>query len=191
MRYIFQFIIIVLILTGCSSIYKKKIVPVIILKPDNTNEQLITSKSLDIVPRLPKIKKIDLLTPITSLVKGLVEANVVKLREILLINSINNNTNISIQSTQIIDFIINVINNQNIFKLVPKNLVENARKALGLSQEDNLVTRSKAIALSRYLQADYVLYSIISNNQKHSKIEMQLMKSRTGEILWSGANNIE
>ncbi|BGI51002.1 MAG: hypothetical protein ArsCj_2900 [Arsenophonus endosymbiont of Ceratovacuna japonica] len=67
---------------------------------------------------------------------------------------------------QINNIIINIINNQNIFKLIPQNIIVDTRKSLSLSREDSLITISKAIDLGRYLKSNYVLYSIISGNQK-------------------------
>ncbi|MFP3013381.1 MAG: penicillin-binding protein activator LpoB [Arsenophonus sp. NC-QC1-MAG3] len=189
MRRIFQLIVVIFTLVGCSSITNKKHVPVVIIKPDKPSEQSIISTSPDnTVPQLPKIKTINWLTAIIPLANQLVQAKGVESGKVLLIDSIKNNTNISIQS---IDDIINAVNNQHVFKLVPQDVVVNARKALGLSQEDSLVTRSKSIGLARYVQADYVLYSVISGNQQQSEIKMQLMAAQTGEILWSGSNRIE
>ena len=75
--------------------------------------------------------------------------------------------------------------------MVPQGVVSAARKTLGLSQDDSLVTRSKAIGLGRYVQAQYVIYSVMSGSSKERSIEMQLMEVQTGEIVWSGKQSIE
>ncbi|HGJ5884345.1 penicillin-binding protein activator LpoB [Arsenophonus sp.] len=191
MRRIFQLMVVTFILVGCSSITSKKPAPVITIEPTEPTEQPTTSTSPDTVPQLPKVKTVDWSTAVIPLAHQLVQAQGVESGKVLLIDSIKNNTNMSIQSMQATDAIIDAVNNQNVFKLVPQDVVANARKALGLSQEDSLVTRSKAIGLARYVQADYVLYSVISGNQQQSEIEMQLMAAQTGEILWSGSNRIE
>ncbi|MGP1923765.1 MAG: penicillin-binding protein activator LpoB [Arsenophonus sp. NEOnobi-MAG3] len=189
MRRIFRLIVIIFTLVGCSSITSKKPVPVVTIKAtEQPTKQPTTAMSPDTVPQLPKVKTVDCSTAIISLANQLVQAPGVESGKVLLIDSIKNNTNISIQST---DAIIDVVNKQHVFKLVPQYVVANARKALGLSQEDSLVTRSKAIGLARYVQADYVLYSVISGNQQQSEIKMQLMAAQTGEILWSGSNYIK
>lgn len=188
MRRIFQLMVVTFLLVGCSSIPSKKPAPVIIIEPA---EQPIIPTSPDTVPQLPKVKTVDWSTAVIPLANQLVQAPGVKSGNVLLIDSIKNNTNMSIQSMQATNAIIDAVNNQNVFKLVPQDVVANARKALGLLQEDSLVTRSKDISLARYVQADYVLYSIIYGNQQQSEIEMQLMGAQTGEILWSGINRIE
>lgn len=194
MRRIFQLMVVTFILVGCSSITSKKPAPVITIEPTEPTEQPITPTSPDTVPQLPKVKTVDWSTALIPLAHQLVQAQGVESGKVLLIDSIKNNTNMSIQSIQSMqatDAIIEAVNNQNVFKLVPQDVVANARQALGLSQEDSLVTRSKAIGLARYVQADYVLYAVISGNQQQSEIEMQLMAAQTGEILWSGSNRIE
>ncbi|HGJ5874310.1 MULTISPECIES: penicillin-binding protein activator LpoB [Arsenophonus] len=191
MRRIFQLMVVTFLLVGCSSITSKKPAPVITIEPTEPNEQPITPTSPDTVPQLPKLKTVDWSTTVIPLANQLVQAPGVESGKVLLIDSIKNNTNMSIQLMPATDAIIDAVNNQNVFKLVPQDVVANARKALGLSQEDSLVTRSKAIGLARYVQADYVLYSVISGNQQQSEIEMQLMGAQTGEILWSGTNRIE
>ncbi|MFP3014428.1 MAG: penicillin-binding protein activator LpoB [Arsenophonus sp.] len=191
MRYIFQLVIVMLSLIGCSSIINKKSEVTITDKSNDPKDKSITSTYLYTVPQLPKIKKIDWLTTVIPLINQLVQAHSIKYGEVLLIPSMKNNTNMSIQLMQATDSIVDAINNKNLFKLVPKDMISRAHKALGLSHEDSLVTRSKAIGLARYVQADYVLYSVISGNEKENKIEMQLIKAQTGEIFWTGTNSIE
>ncbi|MFP3028948.1 MAG: penicillin-binding protein activator LpoB [Arsenophonus sp.] len=189
MSRVFLLMIVIFILVGCSSITTKKpVTAVTIESTEQPTKQPPTAISSDTVPKIPKLKTINWSTAIVSLANQLAQAPGVESGKVLLIDSIKNNTNISIQST---DAIINIVNNQHVFKLVPQYVVANARKALGLSKEDSLVTRSKAIGLARYVQADYVLYSVISGNQQQSEIEMQLMAAQTGEILWSGSDQIE
>ncbi|RXK34436.1 penicillin-binding protein activator LpoB [Arsenophonus endosymbiont of Bemisia tabaci Asia II 3] len=191
MRRIFQLMVVTFIVVGCSSITSKKPAPVITIEPTEPTEQPTTPTSQDTVSQLPKVKTVDWSTAVIPLAHQLVQAQGIESGMVLLIDSIKNNTNMSIQSMQATDAIIEAVNNQNVFKLVPQDVVANARKALGLSQEDSLVTRSKAIGLARYVQADYVLYSVISGNQQQSEIEMLLIAAQTGEILWSGSNRIE
>lgn len=191
MRRILKLMVVTFLLVGCSSLTSKKPAPVITIEPVEPSTQPTTPTSPDTVPQLPKVKTVDWSTAVIPLANQLVQAPGVESDKVLLIDSIKNNTNMSIQSMQATDAIIDAVNNKNVFKLVPQDVVVNARKALGLSQEDSLVTRSKAIGLARYVQADYVLYSVISGDQQQSEIEMQLMGAQTGEILWSGTNRIE
>ena len=61
-----------------------------------------------------------------------------------------------------------------------------AKQQLGLSPQDSLGTRSKAIGIARNVGAHYVLYSSASGNVNAPTLQMQLMLVRTGEIIWSG-----
>lgn len=193
MRRFLKLIVAIFLLAGCSSITAEKPVPTIAIEPIWLSTQLIVPTSIDtIIPtKLAKIKKIDWLTAIIPLVNQLVQAPGIELGKVIIINLTKNNTNMSIQSAEVTNAIANAVNNQNLFKFIPQDVVASARKTLGLYQDDSLVTRSKAIGLARYIQADYMLYSVVSGNQQQSKIEMQLMEVQTGEILWSGINFIK
>ncbi|WMY97051.1 MAG: penicillin-binding protein activator LpoB [Arsenophonus sp.] len=184
----FQLIIIILILTGCTSVKIKKTPISIMNKIDKTLENM---EDIKILRGFLKEKKINWLKIIMPLTNELEKVAKIKFGKVLLINPIKNNTDLSIPSLQITNIIVNLIDHQNIFKLIPEYILINARKILGLSEEDNLITRSKAIGLARYLQADYVLYSVISGNQNNKNFEIQIMDVHTGEIFWSGSNRIE
>ncbi|WP_348665998.1 penicillin-binding protein activator LpoB [Arsenophonus symbiont of Ornithomya chloropus] len=182
----FQFIMIIFLLVGCSSLKLKK-TPISVMKKFNKELENIENKN--IIEGFLKEKKINWLQIIMPLTNELAKFSGFQFNKVLLINPIKNNTNLSIPLLQVRNIIIDLINNQNIFKLVPEYVLINTRKILGLSEEDSLITRSKAIGLARYLQADYVLYSVISGNKKNKKIEMQIMNTHTGEIFWSASNN--
>ncbi|AMA64674.1 Penicillin-binding protein activator LpoB precursor [Candidatus Arsenophonus lipoptenae] len=188
MRCIVQVIIISYMLISCSLITKKQLIP--ITKTVNRENKAIMSMP-ETVPKIPELKTIDWIKVLIPLSNQLIKSQIVQSNKVLLIDSIQNNTNTSIQSMKIIDAIIEIFNKKNIFKLVPQNMVANARQSLGLSQEDNLIMRSKIIGLARYMHADYVLYLIISDNKKYKEIKMQLIETQTGEIFWSGINKIE
>ena len=66
-----------------------------------------------------------------------------------------------------------------------RSLMMNAEQ-LGLSPQDSLGTRSKAIGIARNVGAQYVLYSNATGNVNTPALQMQLMLVQTGEIIWSG-----
>ncbi len=72
------------------------------------------------------------------------------------------------------------------FTLVSAQQLSMAKQQLGLSQQDSLGTRSKAIGIARNVGAHYVLYSSASGNVNAPTLQMQLMLVQTGEIIWSG-----
>ena len=65
-----------------------------------------------------------------------------------------------------------------------------AKQALGLSPQDSLNSRSKAIGLARNLNAQYVLYSTAHGDAKAPRLQMQLMLVQTGEIIWTGSASV-
>ncbi|WMY96440.1 MAG: penicillin-binding protein activator LpoB [Arsenophonus sp.] len=184
----FQLIIIIFILAGCSSVKIKK-TPISVM--NKISKQLKNIEDSNISEGFLKEKKNNWLQIIMPLTNELEKFANITFGKVLLINPIKNNTDLSIPLLQVSNIIFDLINNQNIFKLIPEYILTNARKILGLSEEDSLITRSKAIGLARYLQADYVLYSVISGNKKNKKFEIQIMNANTGEIFWSGSNRIE
>ncbi|PHM75174.1 penicillin-binding protein activator LpoB [Xenorhabdus kozodoii] len=142
------------------------------------------------VPQPPKMQSIHWDSIVQPLVDQMVNANSVEAGKLLLVDSVKNNTNGSLRTLQATDVITNAISSRQVFQVVPKSQIHLAREALGLSAEDSLALRSKSIGLARYLNADYVLYSVVSNNHGQRDLEMQLMLVKTGEILWSGRGDI-
>ncbi|NHB96088.1 penicillin-binding protein activator LpoB [Photorhabdus stackebrandtii] len=143
------------------------------------------------VPELPKVREIDWEGTVQPLIEQMVKANGLGNGKLLLVDTVKNNTNGVLQTMQATDVLRQTVSSKGIFELVPQNQVQSARQSLGLSEEDSLGLRSKAIGLARYLNADYVLYSIVSGNSDKRDIVMQLMIVQTGEILWSGHGDVK
>ncbi|EKT56392.1 penicillin-binding protein activator LpoB [Providencia sneebia] len=182
-----------MLLAGCPSFYHEepKTPPPIIPVEPSEPEQPTTPPPIDVVPTPPKQKTINWASAMTPLVNQMVSTNGVENGKVLLVDSAKNNTNGAFSIQNATSAIINAVDNSHYFNVVPQDVVSAARRTLGLSQDDSLVTRSKAIGLGRYVQADYVLYSVISGSNEQRDIEMQLMSVQSGEILWSGKNDIE
>ncbi|MCT8349023.1 penicillin-binding protein activator LpoB [Photorhabdus temperata] len=178
----------VMFLAGCPSLPPQQpepptpVIPVTPTEPTPPPEK---------VPELPKMREIDWEGTVQPLVEQMVKANGLESGKLLLVDTVKNNTNGVLQTMQVTDVLRQAINNKNVFALVPQNQVQSARQSLGLSEEDSLGLRSKAIGLARYLNADYVLYSIVSGNSDKRDIVMQLMIVQTGEILWSGHGDVK
>ena len=66
-----------------------------------------------------------------------------------------------------------------------------AKQQLGLSPQDSLGSRSKAIGIARNVGAQYVLYSSATGNVNSPALQMQLMLVQTGEIIWSGKGAVQ
>nr|ELR5251676.1 penicillin-binding protein activator LpoB [Providencia rettgeri] len=192
MKRILMVAVAALILAGCPSYPPQQPgtqPPIVPVEPDQPPE--VTPPPTDVVPTPPKQQTTDWAASITPLVGQMVAADGVESGKVLLVDSVKNNTNGSLPVQTITSTMASAVENTNRFKVVPQSVVSSARKTLGLSQEDSLVTRSKAIGLGRYVQADYVIYSVMLGSNKDKSLEMQLMEVQTGEIIWTGKHSID
>ncbi|MGG4610197.1 penicillin-binding protein activator LpoB [Providencia sp. Me31A] len=178
-----------LILAGCPSYPPQTPPPIVPIEPEQPPE--VTPPPIDVVPTPPKQQTTDWSASISPLVSQMVSEDGVESGKVLLVDSVKNNTNGTLPVQAVTSAMTTIVENTQRFKVVPPSVVSSARKTLGLSQEDSLVTRSKAIGLGRYVQADYVIYSVISGSNKDRTLEMQLMEVQNGEIVWSGKHSIE
>jgi uncharacterized protein (TIGR02722 family) len=84
----------------------------------------------------------------------------------------------------------NALANNGKFTLVSQQLAV-AKQQLGLSPQDSLGSRSKAMGIARNVGAQYVLYSNATGNVNTPELKMQLMLVQTGEIIWSGKGAVQ
>ncbi|HGS4165763.1 TPA: penicillin-binding protein activator LpoB [Yersinia enterocolitica] len=146
-----------------------------------------TPPQVDNVPPPPKMEQsIDWAASVEPLVAQMVNSNDVANGSILLLDSVKNNTNGRLQTVKATSALHQVLSSNKKFVLISPQQLAVAKQTLGLSEEDSLGSRSKAIGLARYVSAQYVLYSDVSGDVKSPTIEMQLMQAQTGEIIWSG-----
>ena len=138
------------------------------------------------VPQPPKLVTINWDASVEPLVAQMVRAATVTPGSVLLVDRIKNSTNGALQGEKATNAIQNALNNNGKFSLVSSEQLAQAKQTLGLSPDDSLNSRSKAIGLARNLNAQYVLYSTAKGDVKAPNLQMQLMLVQTGEIIWSG-----
>lgn len=138
------------------------------------------------VPQPPKLKTINWSASVQPLVANMVQSAGVNPGSVLLVDRIKNSTNGALQSDKATDAIQSALANNGKFTLVTPEQLAQAKQALGLSADDSLNSRSKAIGLARNVNAQYVLYSNAQGDVKSPTLQMQLMLVQTGEIIWSG-----
>lgn len=109
---------------------------------------------------------------------------------VLLVDSINNRTNGSLNTAEGTETLRNALANNGKFTLVSAQQLAMAKQQLGLSAQDSLGSRSKAIGIARNVGAQYVLYSNVSGSVNSPSLQMQLMLVQTGEIVWSGKGGV-
>lgn len=134
----------------------------------------------------PKVRQYDWSGAIQPMVGKMLQAGGVNAGSVLLVDSVNNRTNGSLQTGPATEALRNALANNNTFTLVSAQQLSMAKQQLGLSPQDSLGTRSKAIGIARNVGAHYVLYSNASGNVSSPTLQMQLMLVQTGEIIWSG-----
>ncbi|WP_312756602.1 penicillin-binding protein activator LpoB [Pantoea brenneri] len=138
------------------------------------------------IPQPPKLKTINWDASVQPLVAQMLRAASAEPGSVLLVDRIKNSTNGALQSEKATDAIQNALNNNGKFTLVSTGQLNQAKQTLGLSPDDSLNSRSKAIGLARNVNAQYVLYSNAQGDVKTPTLQMQLMLVQTGEIIWSG-----
>ncbi|BAE74345.1 Penicillin-binding protein activator LpoB precursor [Sodalis glossinidius str. 'morsitans'] len=139
------------------------------------------------VPMPPKIKTIDWQASLSPLVQQMLAVEGINDGSVLLVNTMKNTTNGSVQTGKATAALTRLITDAGgKFQVVGANQLNAARQMLGLSADDSLESRSKAVGLARYLNAQYVLYSAAAGDVKQPTLDLQLMLVQTGEIIWSG-----
>ncbi|WP_312241004.1 penicillin-binding protein activator LpoB [Pantoea sp.] len=138
------------------------------------------------VPSPPKLKTINWDASVQPLVAKMLQSSGVTPGSVLLVDRVKNSTNGNLQSEKATSAIQNALANNGKFTLVTDDQLSQAKQTLGLPPDDSLNSRSKAVGLARYLNAQYVLYSNAQGEVKAPTLQMQLMLVQSGEIIWSG-----
>ena len=139
----------------------------------------------------PKIVTINWDASVQPLVAKMLQAEGVTPGSVLLVDRIKNSTNGSLQTAKATSALQNSLANNGKITLITPQQLNTAKQTLGLSAEDSLTSRSKAIGLARYVGAQYVLYSNAQGDVKSPELQMQLMLVQTGEIIWSGNGDVQ
>ncbi|MCK8290086.1 penicillin-binding protein activator LpoB [Erwinia amylovora] len=142
------------------------------------------------VPPPPKMQPLNWSATVSPLVGQMLKADGINAGNVLLVDNFKNSTNGSLQSAKATAALLNSLENNGQFSLVTPQQLAAARQTLGLSADDSLVSRSKAIGLARYVGAQYVLYSNAEGDIKSPSLQLQLMLVQTGEIIWSGSGAV-
>ncbi|XTZ40558.1 penicillin-binding protein activator LpoB [Salmonella enterica] len=134
----------------------------------------------------PRERHYDWNSAVQPMVGKMLQASGAGAGSVLLVDSVNNRTNGSINTSEATEVLRNALANNGTFTLVTAQQLAIAKQQLGLSPQDSLGTRSKAIGIARNVGAQYVLYSSASGSASAPSLQMQLMLVQTGEIIWSG-----
>ena len=80
---------------------------------------------------------------------------------------------------------VSTLSNNTKFSILTAEKMQAARQSLGLSGNDTLQTRRKALAVSRKLNADYMLYSTIRGNISQPVMSISIIGVADGLILFT------
>lgn len=167
----------IMVLSGCH-----------LLEQNRQTPALIQNNPVSVVEQPPKILATDWQVVISPLIAELIQTAEVSDSNSLLISDIRNRSNEYVSGAQINSIIFNAFNQQNIFAIIDKKVVNQAKQNLGIPYDDSLVSRSKMIALARQVKADYVLFTTINQVPKlpetSANVSMELLLTKTGEIVW-------
>ena len=158
-------------------------------QPAEPQQPVPTVPSVPTIPQqppAPHIRHYDWNGAMQPMVSKMLGADGVTAGSVLLVDSVNNRTNGSLNAAEATETLRNALANNGKFTLVSAQQLSMAKQQLGLSPQDSLGTRSKAIGIARNVGAHYVLYSSASGNVNAPTLQMQLMLVQTGEIIWSG-----
>ncbi len=135
---------------------------------------------------VPRVRHYDWNGAMQPMVGKMMQAQGITPGSVLLVDSVNNRTNGSLNAGEATETLRNALANNGKLTLVSTQQLAMAKQQLGLSPQDSLGTRSKAIGIARNVGAQYVLYSSATGNVNTPALQMQLMLVQTGEIIWSG-----
>ncbi|AYC19532.1 Penicillin-binding protein activator LpoB [Dickeya dianthicola] len=187
-------VLMALVIAGCSSRAPQTEQPATIepAVPSTPAKPALPPSESQPLPTPPKIQVpvLDWSSAVTPLVGQMVKTDGIAKGSILLLNKLKNNTNGSLQTAQATTALYNALASSGQFTMVSREQLGVARQSLGLSEEDSLESRSKAVGLARYVGAQYVLYADASGDVKSPELSMQLMLVQTGEIAWSGNGTV-
>lgn len=175
-----------LVLTSCTTLLPQPQLNTMEVTQPSVVEPLLQTPATSVAVFMPpKIITIDWRASLSPLVQQVVAVDNINDGSVLLINTMENSTNGSLQTNKATLALTKLITDAGRFQVVGIDKLNSARQTLGLTVDDSLESRSKAVGLARYLNAQYVLYSTASGDVKQPDLALQLILVQSGEIIWS------
>lgn len=204
MRSIYRYLtitVLAVILSGCLSQQQAPAPVEEESKPQTPTPPLVVPNVPDItsqgglpeptIPAVPKVRHYQWGSTMQPLMEKMLRSDGVTAGSVLLVDTVNNRTNGSLQTAAATEALVGALANNRTFTLVSEQQLAAAKQQLGLSAQDSLGSRSKALGIARQAGATYVLYSNVSGNVNAPTLRMQLMLVQTGEIIWSGDGAVQ
>ncbi|AKH89245.1 penicillin-binding protein activator LpoB [Edwardsiella tarda] len=179
-----------LMLSGCQGLLPRGEAPVTPPPPAPTTPAkpsvVPQPPAVTPVPQPPKMSSVDWQGSFAPLVAQMLNAQGIESGAVLLVDGVQNKTNGQLSMANASEVLRSALSGASRFQLVSAAQLAQAQQSLGLSPNDRLGSRSKAISLARLVNAQYVLYTTVSGNIQSPHLAMQLMLVQSGEIIWSG-----
>ncbi len=139
----------------------------------------------------PQVRSYNWSSAVQPMVNNMLASGGASAGSILLVDSVNNHTNGTLRTAEGTKALLGAVASNKTFKLVTPQQLNQAKQSLGLSPNDSLGTRSKALGIARKVGAQYVLYTSATGKVNAPGLRMQLMTVQTGEIVWSGNGSLQ
>ncbi len=117
---------------------------------------------------------------------------------ILFVDTINNQTDQHINTTNVTNMIMTELTQSGKFLFTDPSVVQQVRQQLSYQQDSGLVQKDSAIKIGQQVGARYMLYGSISNiktrnssvTDNYMLITMKLLDLKTGYIIWADQKQI-
>lgn len=120
-----------------------------------------------------------------SLLAGLKKQGVDMTHGTLQVSHFSNRASGDIDAERGHAFMVSALNSHTQFSVLTAEKMQTARQSLGISGNDALQTRGKALAVSRTLNADYMLYSTIRGKVSQPVMSVSIIGVSDGMLLFS------
>ena len=145
-----------LVLSGCQGLLPRGETPVTPAPPAPTTPatpSVVPPPAVTPVPQPPKMSSVDWQGSFAPLVAQLLNAQGIESGAVLLVDGVQNKTNGQLSMANASEVLRSALSGASRFQLVSAAQLAQAKQSLGLSPDDRLGSRSKAISLARLLSA--------------------------------------
>lgn len=109
----------------------------------------------------------------------------------LYVNMLRNESNIFLENKKLTNIIKNqILKKINVFNIINTNQINQSKKELGISKDNNFLNASIAMLLARNNNATYYLDSSVVVDNKSLKLKIKLILVKTGEIIFYKTKNL-
>lgn len=191
-------LLIALLLSGCAmqapepeQETPQQAIPPVLTKPLPAMPHASELEYPDAMLSVPKTRDYNWDNVIHPMINNLLQATTNMAAGVLLLNAVNNLTNGALAADKASEVLYNALAGNRKFTLASTQQVLAGRQQLGLSSQDKLASRSKALSIARSVGSQYLLYTTVSGSAETPSLQMQLLLVQSGEIIWSDTGAVQ